>query len=379
MRELKMTEDGLKTPLYNRLLDFKPSWALFGGYLMPMYYKSTGGAVAEHLNVRANAGLFDASHMGEFRVTGDDAQKFLDGILTNSIADAKAGKCIYSLMCNEQGGVIDDLIVYKESDSEFMVVVNAGSHMETDLNWMKKHAPDDVLITNETEDVSLLALQGPKAVDVITSLCGEQPSTLKFMSFLKEVDVGGVNATVSRTGYTGEDGFELYVPSAQAVEVFNMLLTAGKDFNVEPAGLTARDTLRLESGLMLSGVDIKPDITPLEAGLDFAVKLDKSFIGSDVLLKQKEHGLERTLVGLIAEKTVPGEDYKVTSGDTGKGFVTSLRLAPSLRKEYGPRVRVGLAYVTLDIGYGDNVLIEGSAGKSAQAKVVKPPFIKKNK
>ena len=265
----------------------------FAGFEMPVRYS---GDVREHLCVRQKAGLFDVSHMGEFFVSGSGALEFLNHMVTNDLAAVVPGQAMYSPMCRPGGGIVDDLLIYRARDN-FMVVVNA-SNIAKDLAWMKEHCPAGVTIDDRSAQTALLAVQGPRAPDVLRGHVPDAALDLGYYRFL-EGPLFGIDAVIARTGYTGEDGFELYFDPRDAATVWNGLEAAGRAAGMEPVGLGARDTLRLEMGYMLYGNDIDDSTSPLEAGIGWTVKLKKSdFIGRAALVRQKEQGLTRKLVAL---------------------------------------------------------------------------------
>jgi aminomethyltransferase len=336
----------------------------FAGFEMPLRYT---GDQREHQCVRERAGLFDISHMGEFRVSGAGAAAFLDRMVTNDVAALEIGQALYSPMCRPDGGIVDDLLVYRLPD-RYMVVVNAATHAK-DFAWLEEHCPAGVALEDESDATALLAVQGPKAPEVLRGHVPQAVLDLGYYRFV-ESTVFGVPALISRTGYTGEDGFELYFDPAHAVTVWQGLMEAGRPAGLELVGLGARDTLRLEVGYMLYGNDIDDTTSPLEAGLGWTVKLGKpDFIGRDVFVKQHEQGLARKLVGFDLEgRRVPRHDMAIGSQGRAVGRVTSGTFSPTLQ------VPIGLGYVesklaargtTLEIRAGENALA---------AKVVARPF-----
>ncbi|MBD3261480.1 MAG: glycine cleavage system aminomethyltransferase GcvT [Candidatus Altiarchaeales archaeon] len=367
-----------KTPLHNALSSYGPVWSNFGGYEMPMYFKDTGGTLKEHHSVREGAAIFDASHMGQFKVSGAGAQDFLERVFTNNLAKKPSQRCVYGFLCDESAGVIDDLIVYKVDEENFFVVVNAGKHLKRDIAWFNQHKTGDVDIEDVSADTALLALQGPKAKKVAEKL-GVPVDSLRFMSFQKDVDLMGVSSLVSRTGYTGEDGFEFYVKEVEAEKLFHLMVEAGGNFSLNPAGLTARDTLRLEAGLMLSGVDLTRETTPLEAGLGAFTDLGKDFIGCETLRNQREGGVEKKLIGFQLGSPLSGREFKINGGDSEIGFVTSLRYSPTLSKKTGKRIRIGLGYVDSDKTSLSAVTLKSDSGKTQSAQIVDLPFVSKSR
>jgi len=303
----------------------------FAGFEMPVRYT---GDVREHVCVRTAAGLFDISHMGEFHVAGPAALEFLDRAITNDLAAAGTGQAVYSPMCRPDGGIVDDLLVYRFAD-HFMVVVNA-SNISKDFDWLKGQCPASVTLEDHSDRTALLAVQGPKAPAVLRGHVPDAALDLGYYRFMS-ARLFGVDAVISRTGYTGEDGYELYFDPREAAPVWEGLMSAGRPLGLEPVGLGARDTLRLEVGYMLYGNDIDDGTTPLEAGLGWTVKLKKpDFVGRDALLRQKEHGLARKLVGLELDgRRVPRHGMTIESVGRAVGAVTSGTFSPSLERPIG--------------------------------------------
>ncbi|HQK53194.1 MAG TPA: glycine cleavage system aminomethyltransferase GcvT, partial [Sedimentibacter sp.] len=279
-----------KTPLYEKHIQLKGKMIDFGGWSLPVEYT---GIIPEHEAVRTKAGIFDVSHMGEITVKGEDSEKYLQMLLTNDISLLNNNQIAYTAMCYPHGGVVDDLLVYKYSNTDYLLVVNA-SNTEKDYQWMKENIFGNTEILNVSENYAQLALQGPLAETILQKLTSKNLNEIEFYYFSDNVKVGNIEALVSRTGYTGEDGFELYFAYDKAEEMWDMILEAGKDEGLIPAGLGARDTLRFEASLPLYGHELDENITPLEAGLGFFVKLNKeNFIGKEALAKQKSEGLQR--------------------------------------------------------------------------------------
>jgi aminomethyltransferase len=350
-----------RTPLYDRHVALGGRMVDFGGWDLPQQYTSIRD---EHLAVRKAAGLFDVSHMGRFRVTGGDSFDFLQSVVTNDLGRIERGMAQYNLLCTDDGGVVDDLIVYWGEEG-FFVVVNA-SNREKDLAWMREHAPAGVEIEDRTFELSLLALQGPAAEELMPS---SGLADIPYFGF-RTGEVAGVSAMISRTGYTGEDGFEIFVAADRVGEVWDAILDKGRPEGVLPAGLGARDAARLEAALRLYGNDMDETVNPYEAGLGWAVKLDKGeFVGSEALTKIRQAGPRRTLIGV---KTQPGDIPRhgaVVKGQEGrKGVVTSgthsffLGHPIALAMVEGPSFRVG-----------DKVAVE-VRGREAEAEVVRLPF-----
>ncbi|MDF2720729.1 MAG: gcvT [Paenibacillus sp.] len=363
-----------QTPLYPVYAGHGAKTIDFGGWDLPVQF---AGIQQEHDAVRERAGLFDVSHMGEFWVTGAGAESFLQRVTTNDVTKLIVNQAQYSLLCYPDGGVVDDLLVYKLAGDRFMLVVNA-SNIDKDFAWLQEHAASspDVILENVSEETTLLALQGPKAAAVLAGLTDADIGGLKSFHFLPDVIVGGIHALVSRTGYTGEDGFELYAGANDAVRLWTLLLEAGAAHGVEPVGLGARDTLRFEARLPLYGQELSASISPLEAGLGFFVKLDKGdFIGREALAAQKANGLPRKSVGVeMIDRGIPRAHYPVYAADGSRiGEVTTGTQSPTFKRN------VGLAL--LDVAYtaqGTEVYVE-IRGKRLLAKVVPTPFYKRAK
>ncbi|REE91705.1 aminomethyltransferase [Paenibacillus taihuensis] len=367
-----MAIDLKRTPLYPLYADYPGARCIdFGGWELPVQFS---GIQKEHDAVRQQAGLFDVSHMGEFFVTGRFAEAFLQLVTTNDVSKLVDGQAQYTLMCYPDGGVVDDLLVYRITADQFMVVVNAAN-IDRDFEWMREHLIGDVTLENKSSELALLALQGPSAA-AIMALAAEQFDCGKLAPFRFEaaVSVGGVQSLVSRTGYTGEDGFEIYVSANQAQHVWRSLFAAGEAFGLQPAGLGARDTLRFEARLPLYGQELSDRISPLEAGLSPFVKLDKgNFIGRDALVRQRADGVLRKLVGIeMIDRGIPRCHYPVCTADgTPIGEVTSGTQSPTLKRN------LGLALIeTGCTGIGTEVWVE-VRGKLLKAEVVKTPFYKR--
>ena len=306
-----------RTCLYDKHVALGALISPFGGFDMPIQYT---GIVDEHNAVRQACGIFDVSHMGEVLVTGPQSEKFVNYIFTNDIAGAPDGKIFYGMMCHPTGGVVDDLLVYKMGAERFFLVINA-SNIDKDVAWIMEHAKDfDVTVENQSEKYGEVAVQGPKTEEIVERILGIQCSDLAFYT-CKEVEVNGETIIISRTGYTGEDGFEIYASHAFTNEVWDKLVGSGE---VKPCGLGCRDTLRFEVGLPLYGDELTDEITPLEAGLGMFAKLDKDFIGRDALVAQKAEGLKRKIVGIeLKDKAIPRHGYPVEVDGKVIGEVTT--------------------------------------------------------
>lgn len=320
-----------RTPLFEVYKDYGAKTIDFGGWDLPVQFSSIK---EEHEAVRTKAGLFDVSHMGEIEVKGTDSLKYLQKMMTNDISKLKNSGAQYTAMCYENGGTVDDLLVYKIEDDHYLLVVNA-SNIEKDFNWLQDHAEGNVELKNLSEDMAQLAIQGPLAEKVLQKLAGTNLSDIGFFKFQQDVDLNGKKALVSRTGYTGEDGFEVYCDAQDAVAIWIEILEAGKEEGVLPCGLGARDTLRFEANLALYGQELSPEITPLEAGIGFAVKVNKEadFIGKEVLKNQKENGVPRKLAGIeMIDRGIPRHGYPVYKGEELIGEVTTGTQSPTLKR-----------------------------------------------
>jgi aminomethyltransferase len=336
----------------------------FAGFEMPLRYT---GDVHEHQRVRQGVGLFDISHMGEFYVRGAEASRFLDGVLTNDVGRMSEGQAMYSVMCRPDGGIVDDLYVYRSAD-HFMLVVNA-SNIAKDFAWLKERCPNSVELTDRSDQTALLAVQGPRAAEALRGRVTDEALAMDSNRFL-EGPLFGVPAVIARTGYTGEDGFELYFSGADAATVWTGLMDAGRPLGIEPVGLGARDTLRLEMAYMLYGNDIDDSTSPLEAGLGWTVKLAKGdFMGHDALSRQKDQGVARKLVGLEAEgRRVPRRGMAVEAGGRTVGRVTSGAFSPSLERA------IAMAYVETDASALGTALDAVSGTSRIGTRVVRRPF-----
>jgi aminomethyltransferase len=359
-----------KTPLYQKHVDLGGKMIEFGGWLMPVEYS---GIIGEHRAVREAAGLFDVSHMGELHVTGPAAQQFIQHLVTNDISGAAPGRCIYSPLCYPDGGAVDDLIVYKNSDTDYFIVVNA-SNTDKDYDWFLKNAVPGAKTENISDSVAQIAIQGPKAEKILQSLTDFPLGNIRFYHFVRDITVCGVKALVSRTGYTGEDGFEIYTAASDGPAVWDTLLGAGRADGLVPVGLGARDTLRFEAGLPLYGHELSEEITPVMTGLGKFVKLGKpEFIGREALAAQTERGAERVITGLmLTGRGVARAGHEIAKDGRVIGRVTTGNFSPMLGKS------LGLALVEKQYaaeGTGFDVMIRGRA---VPAVVVPTPFYKKS-
>lgn len=360
-----------KTALYNAHVRYGGKIVDYSGWALPVQYE---GLTTEHEAVRNNAGLFDVSHMGEVEVKGSQATNYVQNLVTNDISAMNEHQIIYSLMCYPNGGIVDDLLVYKYTNDYYMLVINAAN-TDKDIQWMKDNVGSyDVEINNISPNVSEVALQGPKAEEILQQLTDTDLSEIPFFYFKEDVNISGKKCLVSRTGYTGEDGFEIYMEHEDAEYLWDKILEAGKDKGIKPAGLGCRDTLRFEANLPLYGNELSPEITPLEAGLGFFVKLNKpNFIGKEALEKQKAEGLKRKVVGFeMIEPGIPRHGYDVLADGKVIGFVTTGYNSPTLKKNIG--------FAMVDIKYSElDTTIEIQIRKrTAKAKVVSRKFYTKN-
>lgn len=362
MTELK------RTPLYNAHLAAGAKMIDFGGWLMPVQYE---GILKEHQAVRSAAGLFDVSHMGELRISGPGARDLIQNLITNDVSRLKPGCALYSPMCNPQGGTIDDLLVYQLEEDQYLLVVNA-SNIEKDYNWVKSQAPAAVSIEDVSEKTCQLALQGPAAQSILQKITAVDLAEIKYFCFVYG-RVEGVECLISRTGYTGEDGFELYFPAEHAEVLWQAILQSGQSEGIQPVGLGARDTLRFEACLALYGHELTEEISPLMAGLGWTVKFNKpEFIGREALLRQKEAGPSHRLVALeMIDRGIPRQGYPLYKEGQEVGWITSGSFAPTLNKN------LGLAYVAAQWAAADGTLDVMVRNKPLQARIVPKPFYKR--
>jgi aminomethyltransferase len=358
----------LRTPLYDAHLKSNARMVEFAGFEMPVQY---AGVLEEHAAVREKAGMFDVSHMGEVVLEGRGALETAQRLVTNDLARCKDGQAQYSALCNEKGGVIDDIIVYRFSPERLFICVNASGRSK-DYEWMRAHAGSGVAVAQRSDDWAQIAIQGPQAPAIVDALCQPRVLDLAYYHF-REATVAGVpGCIVARTGYTGEDGFEVFVPPQGARKLWDTLLEKG----VVPCGLGARDSLRLEVAYRLYGNDMDEEHTPLEAGLGWIVKLDKpgGFIGSDALIRQKQEGLKRKLVGFkVTGKGIARQGYPVLREGQRAGEVTSGTMSPVLKEA------IGLAYVPMALSKEGSAFDVEIRGKPVPAQVVKTPFVEKIK
>jgi len=340
----------------------------FAGYNMPVQYE---GVNAEHETVRKDVGVFDVSHMGEFLITGKNALALIQKVSSNDASKLVAGKAQYSCLPNATGGIVDDLIIYMMAEEKYLLVVNA-SNIEKDWNWISSQNTVGAEMRDLSEDYSLLAIQGPKAIEAMQSLTPVDLAAIKFYTFEVAEFAGIENVIISATGYTGSGGFEIYCKNSEAEQIWKKVFEAGADFGIKPIGLAARDTLRLEMGYCLYGNDISDTTSPLEAGLGWVTKFTKEFTNSENLAKQKEEGVKRKLIAFeLIEKGIPRHDYIIADADGNEiGIVTSGTMSPSTKKA------IGLGYVTTEFSKADSEIYIQVRKKSIKAKVVKGPFYK---
>lgn len=341
----------------------------FGGWALPVQY---AGILEEHMKVRREAGLFDVSHMGEIAVQGPGAAAFLDILLTGRPSGLTAGRVMYSPMCAPDGGCVDDLLVYRLGEDDFLLVVNAAN-TQKDFAWVLGHCPPEVTVRNDSDRYAQIALQGPASAEILDSFAGDRLSGLGFFRFLADADLGGIRALVSRTGYTGEDGFEIYLDSSKGTELWDRLLEAGRDKGLAPAGLGARDTLRFEAALPLYGHELSPEITPVEAGLSRFVGWDKDgFIGKKALESVRDAGPARKIAGFeMVDRGIPRNGYLVQRDGEDAGWVTSGSYSPSLGKN------LGMALVPSEMAAPGQELHVVIREKPLLARVVPLPFYHK--
>ncbi|WP_077326938.1 glycine cleavage system aminomethyltransferase GcvT [Virgibacillus siamensis] len=363
-----------RTPLFPEYEKLGGKTVDFGGWNLPVQFK---GIKHEHEVTRTKAGLFDVSHMGEIVVKGSKSLPFLQKVMTNDISKLTPKRAQYTFMCYEDGGTVDDLIVYMLEQDLYLLVVNAAN-TDKDFQWLLDQNDTGAEITNESSEYVQLALQGPKAETILQKLTQTDLSSIKFFRFENPVTFSGVDngAIVSRTGYTGEDGFEIYMNADSGRVLWNKILDAGEDLGIEPIGLGARDTLRFEANLPLYGQELSKDITPVEAGMKFAVKVKKEsdFIGKEKLSEQIENGTDRKLVGIeMVDKGIPRTGYEVYKDGTGIGFVTTGTQSPTLQKN------VGLALIKTEFTEPGTELVIQVRKRKLKAIVVKTPFYKRDK
>lgn len=358
-----------RTPLYDTHVALGAKMVPFAGYEMPVQYK---GLKVEHAAVRASMGVFDVSHMGEFWVEGPGAADFIQSVTSNDVRKLTPGKVQYSCLPNEEGGIVDDLLVYCMGAQEFMLVVNA-SNMAKDWAWLDARISTfDCVMRDESAGTALLAVQGPKVFEALTSITDVNVAEMPYYT-VQRGTIGGVkDVIISTTGYTGAGGVEIYIPNAHVKQVWDAVMDAGADYGIEPAGLGARDTLRLEMGFCLYGNDINDATSPLEAGLGWITKFNEPFTNSEALAAQKEAGVTKRLVGFeLRDRGVPRQGYPIVNavGDV-IGEVTSGTMSPSLNQA------IGMGYVPKELSKSGNEIFVEVRGKHLRAEIVKLPFYK---
>ncbi|WP_428655073.1 glycine cleavage system aminomethyltransferase GcvT [Runella sp.] len=361
--------DQLKTvPLNDLHQKLGAKMVPFAGYMMPVRYSSD---LEEHNCVRNGVGVFDVSHMGEFILKGPKALDLIQRVSANDASVLFDGKIQYSYLPNDQGGAVDDLLVYKIDDEEYFLVVNA-SNIEKDWNWIESHNTEGVDMINASDDMCLFAVQGPKAAEAIQKLTDVPLAEMDYYTFKKGTFAGLPDIIISATGYTGAGGFELYIPNHVALHAWHHIFEAGKEFDIKPIGLGARDTLRLEMGYCLYGNDIDDTTSPLEAGLGWVTKFTKNFINSEALLQQKQAGIQRKLVGFeMIDRGIPRGHYDLCDAEGNViGHVTSGTQSPTLGKG------IGLGYVPAAYSKPGSEIFVKVREKLLKAQVVKPPFVK---
>jgi aminomethyltransferase len=353
-----------KSPLYGRHIQLGAKMIGFAGWSMPLHY---GSMVIEHKAVREAAGLFDVTHMGEIEIAGHGSDDLIYELVTNDTSVLETFQVQYSVMCNDSGGCLDDLLIYRLPES-WLLIVNATNAL-SDLDWISTHAGSGIDIRDVSNNSALIALQGPRSEKILQKLCDQDLSLVRYY-WCFHGEVNGRGALVSRTGYTGEDGFEIMCSFEDSGEVWDRILEAGEDEGITPCGLGARDSLRLEAAFRLYGNDMDKSVTPLEAGLGWVVKLDKTgFIGRDALKQQKLDGLRRRIRALrMKDRAIPRHGYDVFQGDRQVGNITS--------GGYSPTLEGGIALAMLDLDVEDNVEIDIRGGRHPAA-IVKPPFYKR--
>jgi aminomethyltransferase len=356
------------TALTDKHISLGAKMVPFAGYNMPVQYE---GINAEHATVRKAVGVFDVSHMGEFILKGENALDLIQRVISNDASKLYDGKVQYAYLPNEDGGIVDDLLIYRIDEKTYMLVVNA-SNIEKDWNWIKKFNTKEVEMHNISDKTSLLAVQGPKAAEALQSLTDIDLASMEYYTFTKGTFAGVENVVVSATGYTGAGGFEIYCDNEHAEKVWDAVFEAGAAFAIKPIGLGARDTLRLEMGFCLYGNDIDDTTSPIEAGLGWVTKFTKKFTNSEALLAEKEAGIKRRLIGFeMIDRGIPRHDYEIVdAAGTVIGKVTSGTQSPSLQKA------IGMGYVTKENAKEGAEIFISIRNNNIKAKVVKFPFYK---
>lgn len=365
------------TPLTEKHIALGAKMAAFAGYNMPISYTNIN---EEHFAVRESVGMFDVSHMGEFIIRGKEALDLIQSVTSNDASKLEIGEAQYSCLPNAEGGIVDDLLVYRlpeencsEGERTYMLVVNA-SNIEKDWNWIKQHNTYEAKMIDISDGSALLAVQGPKAVETLQKLTDVDLSEIKYYTFVKGTFAGVKNVIISATGYTGSGGFELYFDNAEAVGMWDKIMEAGAEFNIKPTGLGARDTLRLEMGYCLYGNDINDTTSPIEAGLGWITKtkIDANFTAKEIFVKQRAEGIERKLVAFVAkERRVPRHGYKIVDAEGNEiGEVTSGTQSPCLEKP------IGMGYVPKEMAKVGTEIFYQAGKKQLAAEIVKLPFYK---
>jgi aminomethyltransferase len=366
---LASTLTPLRTPLYEEHLRLKAQMTNFGGFTMPLQYTSIR---EEHVAVRQAAGMFDLSHMGEIRISGQKAKESLQKLVTRDIAGLAGGRAQYALLCRDDGGILDDLLVYAETGGSYLLVVNA-SNQEADFEWIRSHSEDGCEVDNVGRETALIGVQGPRAVQIVQGLADRDLSGVRYYHFVE----GRLDATpcrFSRTGYTGEDGFELFCGNAEAPRLWTALLEAGKGHGLKPAGLGARDTLRLEAGMRLYGMDMDVQTNPLEAALEWTVSFGKDFIGKPALEQARSIGVKRRLAGLrMSDRSIPRHGYPVMHDGERVGTVASGNVSFTLG------YNIATAYLPPDLGSPGTAVGVQVREREALAEVVDMPFYKRGR
>ncbi len=357
------------TKFYKKHVELGAKLVEFAGYQMPIQYTSI---INEHKAIRNSVGVFDVSHMGEVTIKGEKAFQYVQHITTNDVSKLSAGRVQYTAMCYEDGGIVDDLLLYQISDTEYFLVINA-SNIEKDIEWMNKNNSFDVEIINESDEYSLLAVQGPNSKKTLQKICKDALEMEYYYFAISECE--GTKIIISRTGYTGELGYEIYFKGSEeeALKIWDKIFEAGKKYVIQPVGLGARDTLRLEMGFCLYGNDIDSTTNTIEAGLGWITKIKKgSFVGSDAIVKIKEEGINRKLVAIFSEeRMIPRKGYEIFSNNTLIGNITSGTLSPVLGKP------IAMGYVDKEYSDIDSEVIIKIRNKELVGKIVKLPFVSK--
>ncbi|SHJ63299.1 glycine cleavage system aminomethyltransferase GcvT [Desulfofundulus thermosubterraneus] len=360
-----------KTPLYNKHIENGGKMVNFGGWALPVQYSSI---IEEHQAVRERAGLFDVSHMGEIRLSGPGALALVQKAVTNDVSRLSPFQALYTPVCLPRGGVVDDILVYRLGPEEFLLVVNAATK-DKDYAWFGQLAVEfsGVSVEDISSQTAQLALQGPRAAQILARLTSADLTSLRYYWVSPDVEVGGVKCMISRTGYTGEDGFELYCPAEEASRLWDEIMSAGEREGLLPCGLGARDTLRFEAAMPLYGHELSENITPLEAGLERFVSWEKDyFIGKEALLRQKKEGVKRRLVGFeMVDRGIPRQGYAIARDGQVIGEITSGTQSPTLGKA------LGMGYVPVEYAAINTQLEVIIRGRSSRAKVVPTPFYRR--